>query len=54
MDLNSLRSQALIVRHLPKFLHRLGRDFAGIQGSRIYNALVRGEVSYRSYCFTKH
>ncbi len=53
MDLNSRRSQDLIVRHLPKFLHSLGRDFAGIQGSRIYNALVSGELSYRSYCFVK-
>ncbi len=53
MDLNSRHSQELIVRHLPRFLHSLGRDFAGIQGSRVYNALVHGELSYRSYCFVK-
>ncbi|MDI1337718.1 MAG: class I SAM-dependent methyltransferase [Lacunisphaera sp.] len=53
MDANSARSLALIVRHLPKFLHPLGRDFAGVEGSRIYAALQRGEVSYRSYCFVK-
>ena len=53
MDCNSARSQALLVRHLPKFLHALGRDFAGVQGSRIYTALQRGELSYRSYCFAK-
>jgi SAM-dependent methyltransferase len=53
MDRNSARSQALIVRHLPKFLHNLGRDFAGVRGSRIYNALASGELSYRSYCFVK-
>lgn len=53
MDRNSERSTALIVRHLPGFLHNLGRDFAGIQGSRIYTALQRGEVSYRSYRFEK-
>jgi len=53
MELNSSRSEALITRHLPQFLHPLGRDFAGIKGSRVYNALVRGELSYRSYCFTK-
>ena len=53
MDRNSSRSQDLIVRHLPGFLHSLGRDFAGIRGTRIYNALVRGELSYRSYCFVK-
>jgi SAM-dependent methyltransferase len=53
MELNSARSQALIRRHLPRFLHGLGRDFAGVQGSRVYNALARGELSYRSYCFAK-
>lgn len=53
MAANSARSQALIVRHLPKFLQNLGRDFAGVEGSRIYAALERGEVSYRSYCFVK-
>lgn len=53
MDRNSSRSQELLVRHLPKFLHSLGRDFAGIKGSRVYNALERGELSYRSYCFVK-
>ncbi len=53
LDRNSLRSQALIVRHLPGFLHSLGRDFAGIKGSRVYNALARDGLSYRSYCFVK-
>lgn len=53
MRQNSVRSTELIVRHLPKFLHALGRDFAGIEGSRIYEALTLGEVSYRSYCFQK-
>lgn len=53
MERNSIRSQQLIARHLPKFLHPLGRDFAGVKGSRIYNALERGELSYRSYCLVK-
>jgi len=53
MDRNSARSLALIDRHLPKFLHGLGRDFAGVQGSRIYHALVSGELTYRSYCLGK-
>jgi ubiquinone/menaquinone biosynthesis C-methylase UbiE len=53
MDRNSARSLELIARHLPKFLHSLGRDFAGVQGSRIYNALAAGELTYRSYCLTK-
>lgn len=53
MDANSARSLALITRHLPKFLHALGRDFAGVAGSRVYQALQDGSLSYRSYCFVK-
>ena len=53
MEKNSERSQDLIARHLPKWLHGVGRDFAGTQGSRIYNALKGGELSYRSYAFVK-
>jgi ubiquinone/menaquinone biosynthesis C-methylase UbiE len=53
MNRNSARSQDLVARHLPKFMHSLGADFAGIKGSRIHNALTSGELSYRSYCFEK-
>jgi SAM-dependent methyltransferase len=53
MELNAPRSETLIARHLPKFLHGAGRDFAGVPGSRVYKALVRGEFSYRSHCFVK-
>jgi SAM-dependent methyltransferase len=53
MEQNSARSEALVARHLPKFLQGLGRDFAGTRGSRIYHALAGGDLSYRSYCFAK-
>ena len=53
MNRNSSRSMELIVRHLPRFLHSLGRDFAGVQGSRIHAALQQGSLSYRSYFFEK-
>jgi hypothetical protein len=53
MELNARRSQDLIVQRLPGFLHALGRDFAGIPGSRVYEALRSGEVSYRSWCFRR-
>jgi len=53
MRRNSERSTALIVRHLPGFLHNLGHDFAGTIGSRIYTAVEQGELSYRSYLFEK-
>ncbi len=53
MNVNSDRSLDLVARRLPKFLHPLGRDFAGVKGSRIYQALLSGGLSYRSYCFQK-
>lgn len=53
LEKNSSNSQALLDRKLPKFLHNLGRDFAGVKGSRVYNALKEGNLSYRSYHFVK-
>jgi len=53
LERNSDRSVALLDRKLPKFLHGLGRDFAGVKGSRIYNALVEGNLSYSSYRLVK-
>jgi len=53
MEMNAQRSQELIVQRLPGFLHALGRDFAGIPGSRVYEALRAGELLYRSWCFRK-
>jgi SAM-dependent methyltransferase len=53
MNCNAERSRALIVERLPAFLHSLGSDFAGIPGSRVYDALKDGALSYRSFCFRK-
>jgi len=53
METNAARSEALICQLLPKFLHSLGRDFAGLPGSRVYEALKSHELSYRSWCFQK-
>lgn len=53
MEINASRSEALICQRLPKFLHSLGRDFAGLPGSRVYEALRARELSYRSWCFQK-
>lgn len=53
LDRTASRSEELITRCLPKWLHSLGRDFAGIPGSRVYNALQRGQVAYHAYCFVK-
>ena len=53
MEVNSERSLELLRKHLPRMLHGLGKDFAGVKGSRIYNALAVGTLSYRSYVFMK-
>ena len=53
MDCNSERSVTLLDKKLPKFLHKLGRDFAGVKDSRVYNALLHDGLFYRSYCFQK-
>ncbi len=53
MEVNSARSTELLVRKLPRFLHTLGRDFAGVKDSRIYNALENSQLTYRSFCFQK-
>ncbi|MEZ5385472.1 MAG: class I SAM-dependent methyltransferase [Prosthecobacter sp.] len=49
METNAARSEALICQRLPGFLHSLGRDFAGLPGSRVYEALKAHELSYRSW-----
>ena len=51
--LNSRRYLGLIARRLPRWLHPLGRDFAGVTGSRTHAAMTSGELSYRSYCLAK-
>ena len=38
---------------LPVLLHSLGRDFAGVPGSPVYESLKTGEFSYRTWCFRK-
>ena len=53
LEANSARSQEMLDRKLPGFLHNLGRDFAGVKGSRVYTALVDGNLSYRSYHMVK-
>ena len=53
MELNSARSLKMLEQKAAGFLHGLGRDFAGVKGSRVYNALLSGDLSYRSYCYLK-
>lgn len=53
MQRNAARSEALVARRLPRFLHAHGRDFAGVPGSLVYEALKAREMSYRSWSLVK-
>ncbi len=53
MNANADRSRALVENCLPRFLHALGRDFAGVPGSAVHEALRVGNLSYRSWCLRK-
>jgi SAM-dependent methyltransferase len=53
MERNSTRSQNLIASRLPKILHSLGQEWAGVHGSRTHDAVINGHASYRSYCLQK-
>ena len=49
LEKNATRGMDLIRRHLPKFMHNFARDFAAVPGSRSYNNLENGKMSYRMY-----
>ena len=53
MELNTPRYVAMVKAALPRFLHGLALDFAGVKGSRLYRDAVSGEMSYRSFKLTK-
>jgi SAM-dependent methyltransferase len=53
MDVNAKRSAGLVERCLPRLLRGLGRDFAAVPGSRVYEALRCGQLIYRSAWFEK-
>jgi ubiquinone/menaquinone biosynthesis C-methylase UbiE len=53
MELNTLRYEAMVRQALPRLLHRLALDFAGVKGSRLHRDAVSGEMSYRSFKLTK-
>jgi ubiquinone/menaquinone biosynthesis C-methylase UbiE len=50
MEKNTQRMLDLVGR-LPSFLHRIGREYAGVKGTGFYRALQSGKYSYRVYCF---
>jgi ubiquinone/menaquinone biosynthesis C-methylase UbiE len=53
MELNTPRYTAMVKAALPRFLHGLALDFAGVKGARLHRDAVSGEMSYRSFRLTK-
>ena len=53
MELNTPRYESMVKQALPRFLHGLALDFAGVTGSRLHRDAVSGELSYRSFRLTK-
>lgn len=53
MELNTPRYESMIRANFPRFLHRLGLDFAGVKGSRLHRDALSGELSYRSCLLRK-
>jgi len=49
MELNTPRYEAMVRQALPRLLHGLAMDFAGVKGSRLYRDAVSGEMTYRSF-----
>lgn len=53
MELNTPRYAAMVKAALPRFLHGLALDFAGVKGSRLHRDAVSGDLSYRSFRLTR-
>lgn len=53
MVLNTPKYSAMIRQCFPWYLHSLGLDFAGVEGSRLHHDAVSGELSYRSFQLRK-
>lgn len=51
MDRNADRARHLVTTCLPKPLHPLGSDFAGVPGARVHTALKTANLAYHSYHF---
>jgi ubiquinone/menaquinone biosynthesis C-methylase UbiE len=53
MELTSEQKSGLVRQHVPAILRRVFKDFAGIQGTRVYNSFENGEVQYLRYVLAK-
>jgi ubiquinone/menaquinone biosynthesis C-methylase UbiE len=52
MEKNSPQILDLISR-VPRVLHRIARDYSGVEGTEFYRAMQRGKYSYRMYSFVR-
>lgn len=52
-EMNAPQMLDLIDRVVPTVLHRVGREAAGVPGSRVYRRFESGEESYRMYALRK-
>ena len=50
LEKNTPRILDLIGR-VPTILHRIGREYSGVEGTGFYRAMQSGKYSYRMYCF---
>lgn len=53
LDLDSARRVKLIKSKVPRVLHNILYDFAGINGTRTHKALINGTVEYLSWTLQK-
>lgn len=52
MEKNTQRGLDLIGR-APRYLRRIAREYAAVQGSPFYHAIHNGKFSFRMYCFRR-
>lgn len=53
MELNTPVYTRMIEECFPRVWHKLGLDFAGVKGSRLYRDALTGEMTYRSFHLKK-
>ncbi|BBX69473.1 phthiotriol/phenolphthiotriol dimycocerosates methyltransferase [Mycolicibacterium psychrotolerans] len=51
LERNACRIADLVGR-MPRILQPLGREYSGMEGTKFYRAMQRGEYLYRMHCFT--
>jgi ubiquinone/menaquinone biosynthesis C-methylase UbiE len=42
-----------MLERMPRWLHRVGREYSGVEGTGFYRAMQSRKYDYRMYCFSK-